>query len=96
MSFSVREAHPGDAGQLITYLRRLVDEPGIYIALSPGEFNYSLEDERQLLEDVAASDNSVILVAEVDGQIIGLLAPNFFGRDPSHHWSPWEREDFYH
>jgi hypothetical protein len=25
------------------------------------------------------------------GQLIGLLAPNFFGRDPSHHWSPWER-----
>jgi len=25
------------------------------------------------------------------GQLIGLLAPNFFGRDPSHYWSPWER-----
>lgn len=25
------------------------------------------------------------------GQLIGLLAPNFFGRDPRHHWSPWER-----
>ncbi|MFB0533823.1 MAG: YfhO family protein [Anaerolineae bacterium] len=25
------------------------------------------------------------------GQLIGLLVPNFFGRDPSHHWSPWER-----
>ena len=25
------------------------------------------------------------------GQLIGLLVPNFFGRDPRHHWSPWER-----
>lgn len=25
------------------------------------------------------------------GQLIGLLAPNFFGRDPRHFWSPWER-----
>ncbi|TEU11257.1 MAG: hypothetical protein E3J21_24100 [Anaerolineales bacterium] len=25
------------------------------------------------------------------GQLIRLLAPNFFGRDPTHYWSPWER-----
>lgn len=25
------------------------------------------------------------------GQLIGLLAPNFFGRDPRHYWSPWDR-----
>lgn len=25
------------------------------------------------------------------GQLIGLLIPNYFGRDPALHWGPWER-----
>jgi hypothetical protein len=24
-------------------------------------------------------------------QLVGLLVPNYFGRDPALHWGPWER-----
>ncbi|GAB4422638.1 MAG: GNAT family N-acetyltransferase [Anaerolineae bacterium] len=69
----IREARPEDAEQLLANLRRLIAEPDINIPLAPGEFNLTLEEERQVLADYAAAVNSIFLVAEVDGEIIGAL-----------------------
>lgn len=73
MEVTVREARAADAGSLIAHVRRLADEPDAGIALSPGEFNLTVEEEQKILADYAASDNSVFLVAESGGQIIGAL-----------------------
>lgn len=73
MDYIVREAQPADAEQLISHVNRLAEEPGISIALSPGEFNLTVEQERQFITDRAAEDNSLFLVAEAAGQIIGVL-----------------------
>ena len=73
MDVIVRPAQPADAEKVIEYVQQLAEEPGVYIALSPGEFNITPEEERQTFLDMAASDNSLFLVAEVDGQIIGTL-----------------------
>jgi len=69
----IREARPTDAEQLLANLRRLIAEPDINIPLAPGEFNLTLEEERQVLADYAAAANSIFLVAEVDGEIVGAL-----------------------
>lgn len=67
----IREARPDDAGQLIAYIQRLIAEPGINIPLTPAEFSLSVEEEREFLAKSAAASNSIFLLAEVDGEIVG-------------------------
>jgi RimJ/RimL family protein N-acetyltransferase len=69
----IREARPEDAEQLLAHIQRLIAEPDINIPLAPGEFNLTLEEERQVLADYAVAANSIFLVAEVDGEIVGGL-----------------------
>jgi RimJ/RimL family protein N-acetyltransferase len=73
MDFLVREGRPGDAEQMIAYVNRIAEEPGIAIGLSPGEFQLTIEQEQQFIADRSAEDNSLFLVAEAEGQVIGVL-----------------------
>jgi RimJ/RimL family protein N-acetyltransferase len=73
MDFIVRDGRPGDAEQIIAYVNRIAEEPGIAIGLSPGEFKLTTEQEQQFIIDRAAEDNSLFLVAEAEAQIIGVL-----------------------
>jgi RimJ/RimL family protein N-acetyltransferase len=71
MNLVVREAELSDAEPLVAHVRRLLEEPGIDLAMSPGEFDVSAEKEREILLRYATSENSIYLVAEVDGEIVG-------------------------
>lgn len=70
---TIREAAPVDAERLLAYMRRLLSEPEIDFIISVGEFTVSVEQERQLIERYAAMENSVFLLAELDGGIVGVL-----------------------
>jgi RimJ/RimL family protein N-acetyltransferase len=72
-NLTIRAARPADAARLIAYVQALANEPGIYIGLSPGEFDLTVEQEAQILADYAAAENSIYLVAEVGDQIVGNL-----------------------
>lgn len=76
-AFRVRPAVPDDAAALIAHVNRICAEPSVFIPMAPGEFNHTVEEEAKLLADVAASANSVFLVAEAGGEVVGLL--NCFG-----------------
>jgi RimJ/RimL family protein N-acetyltransferase len=71
--YSIREAAPADAARLIAYMRVLADEPdnGIGYA-SADEFPYTVEQEAELVAKYAVSDTHLFLVAEADGEIIGM------------------------
>jgi len=71
---SVREATPADASALIAHLKELAAEPGINIPLAPDEVTVTVEQEKQMLADIAASTRAIMLVAEVDKQIVGELS----------------------
>lgn len=73
MPVTIREAHPGDAANIITYVNELLEEPASFLEMSKGEFTVSVEEERKMLEDCRKSENSIFVVAEEEGQIIGLL-----------------------
>jgi len=73
MKAAIRQARPEDAGQIIAYVQRLAEEPGVDILISPGEFNLTIEEEQKILADYAVSENSCFLIAEVDKQIVGVL-----------------------
>lgn len=69
----IREARQEDAEQLLAHVQQLIAEPDINIPLAPDEFKLTLEEESQILADYAAAANSIFLVAEVDGEIVGAL-----------------------
>ena len=69
----IREARPQDAGQLVDFVIQLSEEPGLYIVMQPGEFTLTVEEEAELLNKFALSDNSAYFIAESGGQIIGGL-----------------------
>jgi putative acetyltransferase len=73
-SITVREATPNDAAALLAHLKALAAEPDINIPLAADEITTTLEQEKALLADIAASARAIMLVAEVDGAIVGELS----------------------
>lgn len=73
MKVTIREAEPADAEGVIQHVQQLAVEPGIYIALWPSEFYRSVEEEQQIIADMATADNSLFLVAEAEEGIVGTL-----------------------
>jgi putative acetyltransferase len=73
MDFTIRQARPDDAEQLLSFLRQLFDEPGIHIPMHPTEFTLTVEQERQLLGDAFDSQSWVFFLAEANGQVIGVI-----------------------
>lgn len=71
---TVREATPSDAAALVAHLQELAREPGINIPLAPDEVTMTVEQEKAILADFAASPRAVMLVAEADGAIVGELS----------------------
>jgi RimJ/RimL family protein N-acetyltransferase len=73
----IREARREDAAQLVEFVTRLSQEKGIYILIQEGEFTMTVEEEADLLESFAATDNMAYFVAEAitkdGGQIVGGL-----------------------
>jgi len=70
---SIRVAVPRDAAALLELKRRL-DHQTSFMMFEPGERDSSVADLARELEHAAASDNSVVLVAELDGGLDGELA----------------------
>jgi len=73
MKVTIREAEPSDAEQLIAHVQRLANETDINVPLAPGEFNLTVDEEREILAGYAGSRNSLFLVAEAGSQIVGAL-----------------------
>ncbi len=73
MEVIIREAQPSDAAQIIAYINRLIEEPNSNLEMSPGEFTHTVKEEAGFLSDFAQSENSIYLIAEVEGNIVGSL-----------------------
>ncbi len=70
---SIRAAVLADAPTLVAHIERLLREPDPWSPLSPEEFVSTAEDFRQTLSDFARRPNSVYLVAEAGGELVGEL-----------------------
>lgn len=69
----IRQAEPEDAAELIAYFRRIFAEPGINLITEVDEFAPTVEMESRTIRDFARQVNSLFLVAEIDGQLVGQL-----------------------
>ena len=68
----MRTAGPGDAGSLLRLQQRL-DQETSFTLLEPGERGTSGEDLARRLDRVARSGNSVVIVADVNGDLAGYV-----------------------
>lgn len=72
MSFLVRRAVEDDASALIELRRKLFGETS-FMLWEPAEFTSTAEDERKRIARLHGRTNSLVLLAEVDSQPVGLL-----------------------
>jgi ribosomal protein S18 acetylase RimI-like enzyme len=72
--FIVRKATPADARGYIALIKGVLrEQPPVDTPYAPDEFDPPLERIRDRIADVAASDNSLFLVAEGGRKIVGAL-----------------------
>jgi len=69
----VRAAAPEDAERVIAHAIAMTDEASRWLPMQPDEFPLTVEQERAFLAEVARSDNSLFLLAEVAGEVVGIL-----------------------
>jgi len=73
----IREAKIEDAEQLIDHIIPIADDPTNEIALWPGEFKLTVEEEQKWIKTNLEADHSTVLVAEAPQagkKIIGVLS----------------------
>ena len=69
----IRRALPEDAAQIVAYARGVFAEPGINLITMADEFNPTTESEARMISEMNRASNSLFLVAEADGRIVGQL-----------------------
>lgn len=74
MEILIRQAILDDAEVLVAYGQMLSSEIDSNVEMSPGEFLHTIADERVILQEYMEAENSIFLVAELKGEIIGMLS----------------------
>ena len=74
MKIIIREATPDDAEAILALIRSVIAEGDTFMPIQPDEFNYTLEQQRDYLKRVAASEHDAFLVAEEGGRLVGQLS----------------------
>ena len=67
--YTLRSAEPEDAPLMLKYMKIMLGETP-FLLRSPEEFNYTAEDEARVLAGRKDDPRSLMLVAEMDGEII--------------------------
>ncbi len=70
---TVREARPEDAAAAIAHYRRVFSEPGINLITEIDEYSPTVERDSRFIREMGQADNCAILLAEVEGQLAGIL-----------------------
>jgi ribosomal protein S18 acetylase RimI-like enzyme len=70
---AVRKATSADAQAIMAHMKRTIAEPGVHIPFAPEEYDPLLKEEQKRLCEFAESDNSIVLVADAEEQVIGIL-----------------------
>ncbi|MCM1106264.1 MAG: GNAT family N-acetyltransferase [Blautia sp.] len=72
---NIRQPRPDDAAEIIEVFK-LADTETRFLGRNPGEFNFSIESERKLIEDILTDNNRVWYLPEYRGKIVGQCAAN--------------------
>lgn len=71
-TFAVRTALPQDADKVVSFVKAVVAEAP-YLLTTEAEFNVTIEQQKQLLQQMLQDNGKLAIVAEHDNEIIGFL-----------------------
>ena len=66
----IRRADKEDAAAMIDYICQIVTETD-FLTIGPGDFTISLGEEENFIASFIEAKNSIFLVAEIDGRLVG-------------------------
>lgn len=69
-SCTLRPTHPDDAAEMIDYMKQTAEETR-FVLRTPEEVTFTLEQEREILGHLLEDPGSVMMLAEVEGQVAG-------------------------
>lgn len=69
---TIREITEDDAGPFLEMCRAL-DSESSFMMLEPGERTLSLDEQRERIRSLAGRHNAALLVAELDGKLVGYI-----------------------
>ena len=72
MEITIQEAKKKDATALIQFVQKVANETN-FLTFDSSEFNKTVEEEEQIIEDHLQAKNQIFILAKLDGQIIGIL-----------------------
>lgn len=81
---TLREATIDDAPELLKVVRSYIEESE-FIPYAKGEFRMTLEQEREWIQAFIDQDNSLLLLATCDGNILGKISVNGLQRQMMRH-----------
>lgn len=68
----IREAKKEDAAQILEYVNTIAGETD-FLTFGPDEFDFSVEQEEQFIENRLNSDNELFVIAQIDQELAGCL-----------------------
>jgi len=72
MNVTIRQAQKTDAEGIIKHIKVIAGETNHH-TLVPEEFNPAVEDEAKVINDLNESENSLILLVDIENEIVGIL-----------------------
>jgi len=69
----IRNAVESDAEDLIDYMDAISEESN-FLTFGPGEFGANVQQEKSFIANLSTKKNTLFIVAEMDGKIIGNLS----------------------
>ncbi len=70
----IRQAKEADAHAMLTYLRQLADEQNPYLLITADHaYDMTIDDERKFIRKHRKASNSLLLIAWVDGEVVGAI-----------------------
>lgn len=76
----VRNPELGDEQGLVNQMK-IVDSETKFLAREPGEFNFTLEQEREFIKNSINDENHLFLIGETDGKIIANCSVGVISRN---------------
>lgn len=81
----IRDGEPEDADRMVAYMVEVLAEPEVYLRSTPQEFRAAARSEADFIRRCNEAANSLFLLAEAGGEIVGQLTLQGGARKAEYH-----------
>lgn len=69
----IHDADPADADRIVSYMVEVLAEPNVFLRSTPEEFQAAARSEADFIRRCNEAPNSLFLIAEAGGELVGQL-----------------------